>query len=467
MAKKCISKQAKISKVEVTSDKLSGRGGIFFFLRYVENINFYQFFENHFDFVRKSAKGISCYQFIKQLFAFFIDGTDMSMKSFDRRKQDEAYAAVLENTSNQMTSSHQVKRLFRSLMFVPNRLYRKMLHRLFIWRLNIERPEIIILFGDTMVLDNHDAKKREGVEPTYKKKNGYHPLHISWGRYLVDVIFRSGSVHCNHGTDFVKAVARLTHLIRERYSKEVPIILLTDSAFLDDKNFRFFEERLKIHYVCVGKQYKDLKKYVQNVPTKMFKELSEQNQSWRYVEFGNRLKSWSKFRRCIFTTLETEEDGQLKLELTQTDTFIYTNLGQDQQMTQQLIKAGGKGYLKPEKIIYLNHQRGKGELTHRSLKEFATKEQLPFERKGMNRAYYYFLVFSHFLFETYKQDISGDIIPITSYPNTFRRQLIDFACKVISKSGQNILKVTTTIFESIDVYKIWELSSVPPPIPIA
>lgn len=466
MTKKHISKQAKISKVGVTSEKLSGRGGLFFFLRYIENIHFFQFFENHFGFIKKSSKGISVYQFIKQLMAFFIDGTDMSMQSFDRRRLDEAYAAVLENIPEQMASSHQMKRLFRNLIFVPNRIYRQVLHQLFIWRLHIEKPKVIILFGDTMVLDNHDAKKREGVEPTYKKKNGYHPLHISWGRYLVDVIFRSGSVHGNHGNEFVKAVGRLTHLIRENYSKDVPIILLSDSAFLDDKNFRFFEERLKIYYICAGKQYKELKNYVQNVPVEMFKDFLKQNQSWRYVEFGNRLKSWSKFRRCLFTTLQTEENGQLNMEFTQTDMFIYTNIGQAKQMTQQLIKAGGKKYLKPEKIIYLNHQRGKGELTHRSVKEFATKEQLPFERKGMNRAYYYFLVFSHFLFETYKQDISGDIIPITSYPNSFRRRLIDFACKVISKSGQNILKVTTSVFENIDVYKLWELSGLPPPIPV-
>jgi hypothetical protein len=30
---------------------------------------------------------------------------------------------------------------------------------------------------------------------------------------------------------------------------EVPIIILTYSAFGDDKNFRFFKERLRIHYV--------------------------------------------------------------------------------------------------------------------------------------------------------------------------------------------------------------------------
>ena len=118
MAKKYVSKQAKITKIDVTREKLSGRGGIFFFLTYVENIVFYALFEKYFGFLRKSAKGLSIYQFIKQLLAHFIDGTDMSMSSFDRLKGDESYAAVLENVPEQMASSHQIKRVFNKLAYV-------------------------------------------------------------------------------------------------------------------------------------------------------------------------------------------------------------------------------------------------------------------------------------------------------------------------------------------------------------
>jgi hypothetical protein len=35
-----------------------------------------------------------------------------------------------------------------------------MLRKLFIWRLKIEKPEIIILGMDTMVMNNEEAKKR-------------------------------------------------------------------------------------------------------------------------------------------------------------------------------------------------------------------------------------------------------------------------------------------------------------------
>jgi hypothetical protein len=457
MVKKTHPKQVKISKIEITSDKMSARGGIFFFLRYIENIRFYQLFEKQFSFLKGSKKGLSTIQFIKQLFAYFIDGTDMTMTGFDRRRQEAGYAALLENTPAQMASSHQIKRFFRKFIHVDNRLFRIILLQLFIQRLHVEQPDVIILFGDTVVFDNNEADKREGVEPTYKRKKGYKPLQISWGPFVVDALFRPGDLHCNHGRDFAKAVARLVHAIRKRY-RDVPIILLTDGAFLDDFNFRFFEERLKINFVCVGKLYDDIKKYVKELSVENFKLY---NQSWNYVELGNRLKSWNNFRRCIFTTHETEENGQLNFEFARPDTVLYTNIGQNKELTEKLIQAGGDEYLQPEKIIELNHRRGKSELVHRSEKDFATKEQFPFEKMGMNRAYYYFMIIAHFFYETYKRDVTHDILPLVSYPTTFRRQVIDFAAKVVSTGGEIILKVTQTVYEKLNIQEIWQRSGAP------
>jgi len=48
MSKNAIIKQAKIAKVEATPEKICGRGGLFFFLRYIENIHFYSLLETHF-----------------------------------------------------------------------------------------------------------------------------------------------------------------------------------------------------------------------------------------------------------------------------------------------------------------------------------------------------------------------------------------------------------------------------------
>ena len=460
MEKKADSKQAKITKIEVTSDKISGRGGLFFFIKYVENIRFFSLFENYVNFLKGSSKGLSCLQFIKQVIAWFVDGTDTSLCSFDRRKNDEAYASLLENRLDDMATSHQIKRMFRKFIFVGQVVFRSILLEMFIWRLRVEQPEIVILFGDSVVFDNDDADKREGVNVTYKKKKGFQPMQISWGPYVVDALFRAGDVHCNQGTYLMKAVGRLVKAIRRRY-KDVPIILLTDSGFWDDRNFRFFEERLRTQYVCVGKLYEDIQQYVDALPVQTF---SSYNQSWTFVEFGNRRKSWDTFRRCIFTSRETEDDGQLTFEFARPDSVIYTNIGQNKELDDKLVQAGGADYLKAEKIIELDHSRGKAELVHRSEKEFIGREQLPFKRFGMNRAYYYLMVISHFLYEAYKRDVTSDVIPDAVYPNTFRRVLIDFAAKIVSTGGIIILKVTQTVYDTLKIADIWKTIGKPIPI---
>lgn len=461
MAKKTDSKQVKISKIETTKEQLSSRGGLFLILKYLENIGFFTLFQNHFKNIKGSAKGLSIGQFIKQITAFFIDGDDLAMTSFDRRKKDQAYRLLLENTADEMASSHQMKRFFQRLMYVPMIVFRNIMLHLFIWRLQVEKPSIIVLFGDSVVWNNDDANKRQGVEPTYKKHKGFHPLQISWGPYIVDALFRAGSVHSNHGDDFIKAIARLTDAIR-RFYKDVPIIVLMDSAFMDNAIFSYFEQKLKIFYICAGKLYDDLKQYVQANSLQSFKTYVNDLNEWQYIEFGNRLKSWQQFRRCIYTTANSDETGQLLFDFARPDTVIYTNIGTDQTMTEQLMAAAGEEYLTAEKIIQLNHQRGKSELTHRSEKEFACREQFPFELFAMNQAYYYLLMISHILYESYKVDVTESIIPSSCYPTTFRRMMIDFAVKIVSKAGQYILKVSEVIFETLKLQEIWNRINSPP-----
>ena len=82
----------------------------------------------------------------------------------------------------------------------------------------------------------------------------------------------------------------------------------------------------------------------------------------------------------------------------------------------------------------------------------------------INRAYYYLLAISHFLFESYKRDVTYDVLSTESYPNTFRRKLIDFAVKIVNHAGMIILKVTADIKERLKVYELWRLCQSPPPI---
>ena len=163
---------SKITKISSTSEKNSGRGGLSLFMRYVQNIGLYELFSKTVMPVlpRSSNKGLQLGQFIKQIIAFMIDGTETSISSFDTRKTDPGYASVIENTMEEMASSHQIKRFFAKMAFIKSKLFNNIIHQLFLWRLQIEKPQIIELGIDTMVLNNDDARKREGCEVTYKRK---------------------------------------------------------------------------------------------------------------------------------------------------------------------------------------------------------------------------------------------------------------------------------------------------------
>jgi len=120
-----------------------------------------------------SAKGLSVYQFFKQLFANLFDGASMSICDFDRKKKNIGYAYLLENSRNELAESHQVKRFFTRLGRLGRILFRKILRHLFIWRLRLANPSVIILVANTMALDNGNALKLEVCEPTYKKVKGF------------------------------------------------------------------------------------------------------------------------------------------------------------------------------------------------------------------------------------------------------------------------------------------------------
>ena len=116
-----------------------------------------------------------------------------------------------------------------------------------------------------MVMDNDDSLQREGVDPTYKKVKGFQPLHLYWGRYIVDTIFRNGKAHSNHGNNVKRVITNAVRLIRKQYSSDVPIILLADTGFFDQELFRLCAE-LGIGFIVGGKLYQDIKDKVLTTP---------------------------------------------------------------------------------------------------------------------------------------------------------------------------------------------------------
>ena len=115
-------------------------------------------------------------------------------------------------------------------------------------------------------------------------------------------------------------------------------------------------------------------------------------------------------------------------------------------------------------LIYHHHQRGADELPHRGLKEFAS-EQLPFKRFATNQAYYYLMLISFFLFESFKEDNLKDILPIHSYATTLRRKLIDLAAKVVRTGHEVILKVTQAAMDSLKLRILWRAARTLLPFP--
>jgi hypothetical protein len=453
-----------ITAVGTTTDKITGRGGIAFILRYLEKVKLFDLIERLVGDVWGSRKGKGSGFILRQVLAKMIDGSDLTIQGFDRLSTDEGYAAALEMQQEEMLSSHTVKRFFRKFMGTRYKLYRKVVLELFVWRLNIVNPGIIVLDMDTMVMDNDDAQKREGVSVTYKNTRGYQPLQISWEGKIVAAYFRRGSAHSNHGNDVKRIMQEVVELIRKRYRSDVPIIVTSDSGFMDEDNFEYFENELKIHYICYGKQYETVKEAAREARLKGGETYKSSHALWEYHDFMSKLDRWAQERRTIYTKLVRTEK-QLLLDFARPDSVLYTNIGVNPKMTQQLKATGNREYLKAEKVIALAHGRGKSELTNRSFKEFMGREQLPFKNFGMNGAYYYVLVIAHFLYASYKEDISRDVVPVNSYATTFRRTLIDFAAKVVKEANRIKLLVTQALWDRCKVETLWHLCNNPLPLP--
>jgi hypothetical protein len=453
--------KCKISKVDVTEDTLTGRGGVALFVRYLSQVNIYALLVEPFGRIRRSEKGQPIWNIFKQIFCFFYDGTSRHLVYFDQLKRDEGYAAVIENTSEEMICSHQVKRFFKSFSWLCGGMFRRILKQLFIWRLKIEGPDKIELTIDLMILDNDEAVQRHGVEPTYKKVKGFGSLQILWNRKVVDAVFRGGSKHSNAGHTALKMVTELVDLIRRKYREDVPIIVRMDSGFFDKDNIAALD-RLNVGVICAGKIYDHVKEYVGSLPREGWKTYDNGHQEWEYIEFGYRYDSWKKYYRAIYTRPAYEGEQRL-LDFARPDNIIVTNLGVNLEVVRGCDAQKRRGLTRVESIVHSHHQRGADELPHRGLKDFGF-EELPFKRFTPNTAFFYCMLISFFLFETFKEDVLEEVLPVASYATTVRRKVVDFAAKIIKTSRGIILKVTQAVMDNLRFDTLWERCQSPIPI---
>jgi hypothetical protein len=455
----CKEKSQFVDEIGITSDTLTSRGGLVLFARYFRNSGILPQIDKLFGGIRKSAKGQSVVEIFKQILCNFVDGTSRHLIHYDRVKEDEGYAQAIESSPQTLLSSHTVKRFFKAFFWPRIWLFRRLLHSLFIWRLKLEKPEVIVLALDSMVMDNDEAEEREGVQPTYKNVEGFQPLQMTWDRYVIDAVFRGGSKHTNHGDTVEKMVRHVVSKIRKDYSRDIPIVINTDSGLFDQKLFKVYED-LEIGYICSGKLYDDIKAFIKEVDCSLWGQYQNKEQVWDYVEFMDKRGSWDRSRRAIFCRPLYEGVQQL-LDFARPDTILYTNLGMGQKIDEFLCEAGHEELLKAEKVIECAHSRGRDELIHRALKDFG-HEELPFKRFAPNAAYYYTMLLAFFLYETFKKDVCSEVLPVVSYATTFRRRIIDIAAKIVRTSGKTILKVTSTTWKQLTLDVLWAKSGDPP-----
>jgi hypothetical protein len=459
MSKDRSSGNAVIHRLGQTKDRLTGRAGLALFSRYLRGVGILPELGRVFGSVRKNAKGLPAAELFQQALCFFFDGPSRQLVHFDALKADAGYAGAIETVPERLASSHTMKRFFGAFRGPQNWGFRRVLQQLFLWRLQQTRPKVIVLGIDAMVMDNDEAKKRHGVEPTYKNVCGFAPLQITWERYLIDTVFRGGKKHSNADESVANAVRRLVSRIRKHYRAGVPIVVRMDSGFFDQALFALFEE-LGIGYVVGGRLSAAVVEVARQGDTSLWGSYRNQRQEWQYLEFGHRCGNWKRLRRFLYTR-PVYEDEQRLLEFARPDTVLVTNLGRGERI-DALLKAAGHGdWVEPQRILELYHQRGADELVFRALKDFAS-ETLPFQSFSANSAFYHTMLLAFFLFESFKEDVAAPVVPVTAYATRVRRTLVDFAGKLVRTGGRVILKVTQATFQQLRLDALWAHSASPP-----
>jgi hypothetical protein len=216
-----------VNSIESTQECITGRAGLLPILKYIEETRILSRFNYKFQHLKHSTKGVSIDSFFKQITAYMIDGSKLNLVAFDELKKDPSYAALLEMDPKELMSSHQVKRMFQKFCNESRHIdiFRDAITDTFISHLQEEKPPVVIIGVDTMVMDNDQAEKREGCSPTYKKVKGFQPLEFYWNGMIIDAIFREGKCHSNHGDDVQRATKDLLRRSRRDTVKQFPSLL--------------------------------------------------------------------------------------------------------------------------------------------------------------------------------------------------------------------------------------------------
>jgi len=144
----------RINKLGTTNDTLTSRGGLAFFVKYVDAVGVLGLLLAKFEGIKKSAKGVSIGNLFLQALYFFFDGTSRHVSYFDELKKDLGYAAVVQMPEKQVASSHAVKRFFSAFCVFRAGAFRWVLKELFVWRQEVENVLLLLYSQPTETFDD-------------------------------------------------------------------------------------------------------------------------------------------------------------------------------------------------------------------------------------------------------------------------------------------------------------------------
>ncbi len=155
-------------------------------------------------------------------------------------------------------------------------------------------------------------------------------------------------------------IATIVGLIRRSYRQNVPIVLVADSGFFDQKLLAYCE-KLRIGIIVSGKMYDDIKEFISATPDERFEGYTGAGNTWIFTECGGRRKSWDRFYRVIYTKPIADDCSQVLFDFARPEMIIYTNIGLDNEITRSILARHDekRSHISLQAIITTCHRRGR------------------------------------------------------------------------------------------------------------
>jgi hypothetical protein len=291
-----------------------------------------------------------------------------------------------------------------------------------------------VIDSDVSVLDNSGSKK-EGVEWTYKKCDGYAPMfsYIGASGYMLNCELREGSMHSNSaGTEeYFEETIGLA-----RQATDLPLLLVLDSGNDDKKLLNQFEERTVSYVVKRNPRKESVQEWLETAKTHQKHQRTGRDGGTVYYASISREVTIGKQIRTIRIVVVARErlwdaNNQLLLEPEVSVESYWTNLPCSEVQVEKLY-----------------HMHGTMEQYHAELKSDMGVERLP---SGKFHANMLHLLFSMIAFNLLRR-VGMTLLRSEKIPGKRGRRLrlrtvlqsvMYMAGLFIHHSGQVVLRIST------------------------